>query len=333
MKTPKNTFSILSRLFIFCIFSSSIFQSANAELTIELLNQKVNGNPVPYEITCGGILSFATTDVYEADIRTQSNDNTKMVTFNCFTSPSTSALTFSEPLPFSGQGITLTHMTFYSSTEYYGSFRLFATDGTDNAYCDLAVDWPAPVELSSFVSAVNGNNVTLNWTTSSETNNGRFEIEKTSVINGQNNSWLRIGTVNGSGTTTLPKNYIFEERGLNSGTYNYRLKQIDLNGHFEYHNLINDVIVGVPLKFSLQQNYPNPFNPVTQIDFELPEEGNVNLSVYDLSGKLVSTLAYGQKTAGYYSISFDGSNLSSGLYFYRLQSGNINLVKKMTLIR
>jgi Secretion system C-terminal sorting domain len=95
-------------------------------------------------------------------------------------------------------------------------------------------------------------------------------------------------------------------------------------------------VIGVPVKFDLSQNYPNPFNPSTKIDFELPEDGNVNLIVYDNSGKQVSTLVSGFKIAGYYSIQFNASNLASGIYYYKIQytgDRSFEKVMKMALVK
>jgi hypothetical protein len=191
------------------------------------------------------------------------------------------------------------------------------------------IDDPLPVELASFTSTINGTVVTLSWATSSETNNAGFDIERSSV----NSQWTKIGNVSGNGTTTEPRSYTYVDRNLNSGTYNYRLKQIDFNGNFEYFNLSNEVVVGIPSDFSLSQNYPNPFNPSTKIDFQIPTDGNVTLSVYDNSGKLVSVISDGFRAAGYYSVDFNATNLSSGVYFYKLESGNFSKVMKMSLIK
>ena len=186
-----------------------------------------------------------------------------------------------------------------------------------------------PVELASFVSVITNNNVTLNWSTASETNNSGFDIER-SIVNGQ---WSMVGNVVGNGTTTSPKNYSFTDRNLNSGNYNYRLKQIDYNGNFEYFTLSNEVVIGVPVNFELSQNYPNPFNPSTKIDFQLPKDGKVNISVYDNSGKEVMTIVNEFKTAGYYSVNLNASSLSSGVYFYKINSDNYSSVKKMMLVK
>jgi len=127
-------------------------------------------------------------------------------------------------------------------------------------------DIPLPVELSSFVSTVSDRDVKLNWTTANENNNSGFEIERSIV----NSEWSKVNFVTGHGNSTVPQNYSYEDRNLSSGRYNYRLKQIDYNGDFEYYDLQNEVVIGIPEKFSLSQNYPNPYNPRTTINYEYP---------------------------------------------------------------
>jgi hypothetical protein len=85
--------------------------------------------------------------------------------------------------------------------------------------------------------------------------------------------------------------------------------------------------------FSLSQNYPNPFNPTTKIGFSVPLSNYVDLRVYDLLGREVQVLASSYMTAGEYEIDFDGRNLSSGMYYYRLQTGDNVAVKKMTIVK
>ncbi|MHB8132344.1 MAG: InlB B-repeat-containing protein, partial [Mobilitalea sp.] len=89
----------------------------------------------------------------------------------------------------------------------------------------------------------------------------------------------------------------------------------------------------IPINYSLKQNYPNPFNPVTKIKYALPERANVKLSIYDLLARELVVLVNGTKEAGWYEVSFDGTNLSSGTYFYRLEAGNYVEVKKLLLIK
>ena len=89
----------------------------------------------------------------------------------------------------------------------------------------------------------------------------------------------------------------------------------------------------IPDKFSLSQNYPNPFNPTTKIKFEIPNQSFVVLKVYDITGREVANLVSGIRSAGIYETEFDGSKLSSGTYFYRIQAGDFIQVKKMVLVK
>ncbi len=190
-----------------------------------------------------------------------------------------------------------------------------------------------PVELASFSSVINRTDVTLNWSTSSELNNSGFDIERSSA----NSLWSKVGYVAGNGTTSEQKNYSFTDRNLNTGNYSYRLKQIDFNGNYNYFNLNSEVKIGIPEKYALSQNYPNPFNPSTKISFDLPYESKVSVRLFDLSGKEVATLVNEVKTAGYYTVNFNGANLSSGVYFYTISAqssgNNFTETKRMMLIK
>jgi hypothetical protein len=89
----------------------------------------------------------------------------------------------------------------------------------------------------------------------------------------------------------------------------------------------------VPSSFSLAQNYPNPFNPSTTIKYELPKSSDVRLSVYDMLGREVSVLVNERRDAGVHEVKFDGSNLASGVYVYRLQAGDVTQTKRLMLLR
>ncbi|MBS1553023.1 MAG: T9SS type A sorting domain-containing protein [Bacteroidetes bacterium] len=237
-------------------------------------------------------------------------------------------------------GVTCTFEVSWTPTCAQAGTYLVCFKGIDNAAApctttvcvNYVVDCPLPVELSSFTSSVFGRDVTLDWSTATEENNARFEIERSST----ENNWTKIGSVNGNGTTASPHSYSFTDRGLASGNYSYRLRQVDFNGNFRYFNLSNEVIIGTPDKYNLNQNYPNPFNPVTKISYSIPAQGKVSLSVFDMTGKEVRNLVNGIQTAGYYSVSFDGSGLASGVYYYRLEvTGEKNFVdtRKMLLVK
>lgn len=88
-----------------------------------------------------------------------------------------------------------------------------------------------------------------------------------------------------------------------------------------------------PVSFELSQNYPNPFNPSTLIKYSIPTDGNVKVSVYNLKGELIRTLVNQYQKSGYYNVKFDGSGLSSGIYFYEVEAGILNQVKKMVLLK
>jgi hypothetical protein len=190
-----------------------------------------------------------------------------------------------------------------------------------------------PVKLFSLSSAVYGRDIKLNWSTSSETNNAGFEIQRLTSDN-QNSDWSNIGFIKGSGTTNIVSNYNFTDSKLNKGKYQYRLKQIDNNGNFEYHSLNNIIEIGTPLKFSLSQNYPNPFNPTTKIDFQIPYDTKVTLLVYDISGRQIATLINNEfKKADFYSVDFNASNLSSGVYFYKIITDKFSDTNKGILLK
>jgi subtilisin family serine protease len=90
---------------------------------------------------------------------------------------------------------------------------------------------------------------------------------------------------------------------------------------------------GIPKRFALEQNYPNPFNPTTVISYELPALSSVVLKVYDVLGREVATLVNEKKAAGTYSVTWNASSMSSGVYFYRLQAGEYSETKKLLLLR
>ncbi|MBK7157902.1 MAG: T9SS type A sorting domain-containing protein [Ignavibacteria bacterium] len=191
-----------------------------------------------------------------------------------------------------------------------------------------------PVELSSFTYSLNGNDVTLYWSTSSETDNSGFSIERRT----SSDQWITAGNVTGYGTSSAPNYYSFKDMELSPGKYSYRLKQLDLNGNFSYHNLSSLVQIGTPDKFILRQNYPNPFNPVTVISYTIPADinermSNVRLVVYNNLGKEIVKLVNENKPAGSYKVKLDGNSLSSGIYFYTLIAGDFKQTRKMILLK
>lgn len=172
-----------------------------------------------------------------------------------------------------------------------------------------------PVELTSFAANVVNNNVTLEWSTATETNNQGFELHRKSG----DGDFQVFGFVNGNGTTTTPQSYSVVDKNLEPGTYYYRLKQIDFDGQFEFSNVI-EVEIAQPATYSMEQNYPNPFNPSTSIRFSLAEQSMTMLKVYNVLGQEVATLLNGELSAGNHEVNFDASNLTSGVYVYQLEA-------------
>ncbi len=185
-----------------------------------------------------------------------------------------------------------------------------------------------PVELASFTADVHNSSVTLNWQTATETNNSGFEIERKS----EQSDWQKLGFAAGSGTTAETRNYSFYDNNLSSGKYFYRLKQLDYDGTFEYSKTI-EVEISAPAAYSLEQNYPNPFNPTTTIKYSLPEANFVTLAVYNSLGEKVSTLVNQVVEAGNHTLEFNAENLSSGIYFVRMEAGSFISTKKITLMK
>jgi len=192
---------------------------------------------------------------------------------------------------------------------------------------DVFVCYIIPVELTSFTASVNARDVTLNWTTATELNNQGFEIERNS-----GNGFQNISYVAGFGTSTETHSYSFVDASLNEGIYSYRLKQIDLDGSFEYFDII-EVDITVPDVFALEQNYPNPFNPSTKIKFALPVKTQLQLNVYNMLGEKVAEVFSGTLEGGFHEFVFDGTNLSSGVYIYRIESDKFTDSKKMSIVK
>jgi hypothetical protein len=210
-----------------------------------------------------------------------------------------------------------------------------------------------PVQLSSFVATQQaGNTVRLDWTTATETNNYGFEVQK-SLGDALHFETIAGSFIPGHGTTTEPRSYSFIDRSVSQGQWYYRLKQIDLDGTIHYTEpIVVTVLTAVddqslPVEFDLKQNYPNPFNPSTKIKFSIPSVGAepartasagghvqpVQLKVYDVLGREVATLVNEALPAGSYERTFDASQLTSGVYIYKLTAGDQSFTRKMTLTK
>ena len=214
-------------------------------------------------------------------------------------------------------------------------FPATRTEGSTNYFDNIDFSGVLiPVELKSFRGSYVGNSVQLNWSTATELNNKGFDVQRSIA----GSDFMTIGFVHGKGTTTESNSYSFVDKAISPNTiHSYRLKQIDFDGNYSYSAVVN-LGKSLPLNFDLAQNYPNPFNPTTNISFNLPVNSNVSLDIYNLVGEKVKEVYKGALEAGSHAYEVNGSDLSSGIYVYRLIVGaengtNFVASKKMTLLK
>jgi hypothetical protein len=202
-----------------------------------------------------------------------------------------------------------------------------------------------PVQASALTAKTVGQSVALRWSSTTETDNAGWEVERRNVIGdrdkvGNTAQWITVGWVDGAGTSTAPREYAFSDHTaiptIQSpiARFAYRLKQLDRSGAFAYSHEVEVEVGSAPRELTLGRNYPNPFNPSTELAFSIPEDGRVTLEVYDMLGRQVASLVDGEAKAGYVQrATFDATTLASGLYIARLEFGGRRLVQKMQLVR
>jgi hypothetical protein len=192
----------------------------------------------------------------------------------------------------------------------------------------VSVDRVIPVELTSFTAFSDDDAIRLNWSTASETNNAGFDIERST----DGASFARIGFEEGVGTTTEAQSYQFSDTAPPfASTLYYRLRQVDVDGAFEYSPVVE--VAMTPSSLALLPSAPNPFRQSTVLRYEIPEPSVVRLQVFDAVGRHVATLADGEQSAGRHELTFDGSRLASGTYFVRLEVGANVQTQMMRLVR
>jgi hypothetical protein len=182
--------------------------------------------------------------------------------------------------------------------------------------------------------------IELKWSTASEVNNYGFYVERKS---GNENTFTEIPNsfIAGHGSTTEPQEYSFIDNKLSTpGIYQYRLRQVDNNGLVNYSQVVsmNISVLAVnetaPFEFRVDQNYPNPTNPKATIEFSVDRVEHATVILYDILGKQVAKLFDGVANPGYYNkVEFDGSSLSSGIYFYKVTTDSHSELKKLVLLK
>jgi FlgD Ig-like domain len=205
-------------------------------------------------------------------------------------------------------------------------------------------DSALPVKLSSFsVNEVNGKN-TITWVTESELENAGFNVLRAVSASEQaprQKDFIKINAelIRGRGNASTQKTYTYVDEFNAEGQIAwYMIQDVSISGKIESHGPIRLIETIQPGKFELKQNYPNPFNPSTIIPFELAEAGNVSLSIFDVRGGLVKSILLNEVGAGensfvWYGDDNSGNHVASGIYYYRVKSGNFTAIRKMALVR
>ncbi len=187
-----------------------------------------------------------------------------------------------------------------------------------------------PVELVSFDVIAEGNQAVLSWETASETQNAGFEVEQDRA---HLTDWRSLGFVNGAGTTTETQHYTYRTEALEPGRHNFRLKQIDLDGRFEYSPHL-EAVMTPPNGFHLTEAYPNPFNPSSRFTLTLSRDQNVRVELFTVLGERVSVLQSGLLVGNeQHSITIDGTGLPSGVYLYRVQGETFSETRSVALMK
>jgi hypothetical protein len=199
---------------------------------------------------------------------------------------------------------------------------------------------PVPIELSQFGAEPSAEGVVLHWATASETNNLGWNVYRSLTEDG---AYVKVNKnlIPGAGTSSEMKVYEYlDHTAAASSTYWYYLEQVNLDGtrtqSFSISTAATDVAEEarqeVPKAFALR-NFPNPFNPATEIEYALPEEQHVRLTVYNTLGQQIAVLVDAIRPAGVYRATWRPENLQSGVFVCKLEAGTTVQVRKMTYLR
>jgi hypothetical protein len=234
------------------------------------------------------------------------------------------------------------------SGSFYEDFTW--TGPIQQTYDDCNTDQALPVELSTFTAEVVSHGVLLSWTTESEIENLGFIIERKTSDSDWNEivSYKNDESLLGQGTVSNPTDYEYIDKLVQQGnTYEYRLADVDYNGVVTYHATREVYVESNPLatnadSFTVTAR-PNPFNPSTTIGYNIPSGKTrhalfVRVEIYDINGKLITTLVNKEQSAGWYEIKWNGTNKSgkavpAGAYLSKVTVGDKVKTNKLTLLR
>jgi len=187
-----------------------------------------------------------------------------------------------------------------------------------------------PVELVAFDATASGGSVTLTWTTTSETNNTGFAIEQR---DSGAETFGEIGFVEGAGTTTQTQRYRFDAAVAEPGTYDFRLRQVDVDGTVEYSPVVT-VRVQPDRPYTLQMRGPNPFRTETAMDLTVRSPQTTQATLYNTLGQRVATLFDGRVAPGRpLRLDISARGLTAGVYFVRIQGETFATTERLVVVR
>jgi hypothetical protein len=225
---------------------------------------------------------------------------------------------------------------FYKSPFSLTNYKFTVTSGTATL----------PVELSSFNAFLtNTNNVSLNWTSQSESNMVGYNVFRAN--SNQQSDAVKINpAIIAATNTSSEQNYSFTDHSIDAGEYYYWLQSVEANNETAFHGPVHvsyNPGTGMPdpeYQYShlLKGAYPNPFNPSTSIQYELAEAANVEIVIFNAKGQKVRTFNQSHNNKGTYDVLWDGldengASVNSGVYFYRMTAGKSVQSKKMLLVK
>jgi hypothetical protein len=195
---------------------------------------------------------------------------------------------------------------------------------------------PLPVELASFSVQSQGGRIVLHWRTANEVDCAGFEIERKRLAtdkSGEATEWSMVGSITGQGLSSREHEYEFVDRVQREGRYRYRLKQLDVQGSYQYSQEV-EVVAVLPRDLHLAQNHPNPFNPSTSMEFLVPIGGPTRLTIFNSTGQEIARLFDGPAETGrVYHVTFEAARFPSGVYLARLSCSSGARVIRMMLLK
>ena len=201
-------------------------------------------------------------------------------------------------------------------------------------------DQSLPVQMSNmYATAAAKEGVTVHWQTRCEVDCEGFHVWR-SVGDQGNSVQLTTTMIRGQGNSSEAHEYSYLDRDVERGRlYKYQIEEISTTGKSAFHGPIRaEGVQVIPTEFLLSQNYPNPFNPQTTMDFDLPNDSEVNIRIYNITGELVKEMVNEVMPAGYHKLVWNGRNemgvdVTAGIYIVHMNAKNYRSVKKINLLR